>query len=66
MLQTKTTCRIAALVILSGALVLMRGGLFAQSLDIEAAKKEGRVAVYGTTVPNVMTPIHTAFEKRYG
>lgn len=66
MLQTEATCRIAALLILTGALVLMPGGLLAQSLDVEAAKKEGRVAVYGTTVPNVMTPIHTAFEKRYG
>jgi len=66
MLQTNAPCRIAALLLLTGALVLMRGGLFAQSLDVEAAKKEGRVAVYGTTVPNVMTPIHTAFEKRYG
>jgi iron(III) transport system substrate-binding protein len=39
--------------------------LLAQTLDLEAAKKEGRIVVYGTTIPNVMAPIHAGFEKRY-
>ncbi len=34
--------------------------------DIDAAKKEGRVVVYGTTLPKVIQPIHAAFEKRHG
>jgi iron(III) transport system substrate-binding protein len=66
MLQAKTTRRILSLSFLLGVLVLARGALFAQPLDTEAAKKEGKVIVYGTTVPNVMVPIHNAFEKRYG
>jgi len=66
MLQTQATRRIVSLSFLIGALVIARGALFAQSVDVEAAKKEGKVTVYGTTVPNVMVPIHTAFEKRYG
>jgi iron(III) transport system substrate-binding protein len=40
--------------------------ILAQTLDHEAAKKEGRIVVYGTTIPNVMAPIHTGFEKKYG
>jgi len=41
-------------------------GLLAQTPDLETAKKEGRIVVYGTTIPNVMAPIHAGFEKRYG
>ena len=40
--------------------------ILAQTLDQEAAKKESRIVVYGTTIPNVMAPIHTGFEKKYG
>ena len=40
--------------------------ILAQTLDHEPAKKEGRIVVYGTTFPNVMAPIHTGFEKKYG
>jgi len=40
--------------------------ILAQAPDIQAAKKEGKVVVYGTTIPKVIQPIHTAFEKRYG
>ncbi|HEX2242950.1 MAG TPA: extracellular solute-binding protein [Gammaproteobacteria bacterium] len=47
-------------------LFFLSNHLFAQALDQEAAKKEGRIVVYGTTIPKVMAPIHTGFEKRYG
>jgi iron(III) transport system substrate-binding protein len=40
--------------------------LSAQAPDPEAAKKEGKIIVYGTTIPKIMVPIHTNFEKRYG
>jgi len=40
--------------------------LSAQAPDPDAAKKEGKIIVYGTTIPNIMVPIHTNFEKRYG
>lgn len=51
------------------AVILALGGaqkLSAQGLDIDAAKKDGKVVVYGTTIPKVIQPIHAAFEKRYG
>ncbi len=38
---------------------------FAQAPDIEAAKKEGSVVVYGTVVPQSMQ-INAGFEKKYG
>jgi iron(III) transport system substrate-binding protein len=47
-------------------LFLLSNHLFAQAVDQEAAKKEARIVVYGTTIPNVMAPIHAGFEKRYG
>lgn len=40
--------------------------LFAQPVDVAAAKKEGKVVVYGTVVPQVMEQINKAFEKKYG
>jgi ABC-type Fe3+ transport system substrate-binding protein len=39
---------------------------YAQTVDAEAARKEARIIVYGTTIANVMAPIHANFEKRYG
>ena len=44
---------------------LCRGEARAQSPDIEAAKKEGSVVVYGTVVPQSMQ-INAGFEKKYG
>ena len=38
----------------------------AQSVNIDAAKKEGRVIAYGTIIPQVMTPLHQNLEKKYG
>lgn len=38
----------------------------AQPVDIDAAKKEGRVVVYGTIIPQVMGGLHKGFEKKYG
>lgn len=38
----------------------------AQSVNLEAAKKEGKVIAYGTILPQVMGPLHAAFEKKYG
>jgi len=37
----------------------------AQSPDVEAAKKEGSVSVYGSVVPQSMA-INGGFEKKYG
>ncbi len=38
----------------------------AQPINIDAAKKEGKVVAYGTIIPQVMTPLHEALEKKYG
>lgn len=38
----------------------------AQAVNVEAAKKDGKVVVYGAQVPQAMKPLHAAFEKKYG
>jgi iron(III) transport system substrate-binding protein len=38
----------------------------AQGVSLEAAKKEGKVVVYGTIVPQVMKLIGAGFEAKYG
>jgi len=37
----------------------------AQPVDVAAAKKEGRVIVYGSVVPQAMEELHKTFEKKY-
>jgi len=41
-------------------------GASAQAVNVEAAKKDGKVVVYGAQVPQAMKPLHAAFEKKYG
>lgn len=53
-------------VVFASFMLLNPARSWSQAGDAEAAKKEGKVIVYGTTIPNIMVPIHTAFEKRYG
>ncbi|HSF56506.1 MAG TPA: extracellular solute-binding protein [Candidatus Binatia bacterium] len=45
---------------------VMTGQGFAQAINVEAAKQEGKVIVYGAQVPQAMKPLHAAFEKKYG
>src|SRR5574342_736441 len=40
--------------------------VWAQPVNVEAAKKEGKVVIYGTIVPQVMTLIEKGFEGKYG
>ena len=40
--------------------------LFAQPIDIDAAKKEGKVVVYAAVPPQTMKVINDPFEKKYG
>jgi hypothetical protein len=40
--------------------------LFAQTVDIDAAKKEARVVVYAAVPPQTMKAINDPFEKKYG
>ena len=37
-----------------------------QTLNVEAAKKEGKVVVYGTMVPKVMAEVEKGFQAEYG
>lgn len=51
--------------------VLFAVGLFAspiaaQPINVDAAKKEGKLIIYGTIVPQVMTLIQKGFEAQYG
>ena len=39
---------------------------WAQPVNLEAAKKESKVVIYGTIVPQVMTLIEKGFEGKYG
>jgi len=47
-------------------LLALLESLNAQSVNVDAAKKEGKVVVYGTLVPQVMTLIEKGFEAKYG
>jgi iron(III) transport system substrate-binding protein len=45
---------------------LAAGHALAQSVNIDAAKKEGRVVVYGSVVPQAMEDFNKNFESKYG
>jgi iron(III) transport system substrate-binding protein len=42
------------------------GAVIAQSVNVDAAKKEGKVIVYGSVVPQAMEDFHRGFESKYG
>jgi iron(III) transport system substrate-binding protein len=48
------------------ALVSNAAPLLAQQANLEAAKKEGKVVVYGSVPPQSMEGLHQAFKKKYG
>jgi len=52
------------LVILAG--MAAAENLFAQAGNVDAARKEGKVVVYGSVVPQAMDGLHQAFKKKYG
>lgn len=47
-------------------LVTVTSQALAQQVSLEAAKKEGKVFVYGTIIPQVMSQIEKGFEAKYG
>lgn len=53
-----------AVVLMAG--VATRENASAQAVNVDAAKQEGKVIVYGAQVPQAMKPLHAAFEKKYG
>lgn len=40
--------------------------VFAQAVNVDAGKKEGKVVVYGSVPPQSMEGLHQAFKKKYG
>ena len=55
---------LARIFLLAGLLFV--APVFAQSVDVEAAKKEGKVIVYAAVPPQTMKVINEPFEKKYG
>jgi iron(III) transport system substrate-binding protein len=55
---------LAVLTLLISSTLPLRLG--AQGLDLEGARKEGKVVVYAAIPPQLMKPINDAFEKQYG
>ena len=53
-------------VLVLGALLLFSVPVSGQPVNIDAAKKEGRLVIYGTVVPQVMKLIQNGFETKYG
>src|SRR3972149_3523113 len=52
---------------IAAAMMLMLGAdSWAQQINLDAAKKEGKVVIYGTVVPKVMALIEKGFEAKYG
>ncbi|HEY1372383.1 MAG TPA: extracellular solute-binding protein [Candidatus Binatia bacterium] len=48
------------------SLLLVCSTVAAQSVNVDAAKKEGQVVVYGAQVPQAMDGVNKGFEKKYG
>jgi len=51
---------------LVASFTLLNSTASAQSVNVDAARKEGKVVIYGTVVPQVMTQIEKGFEAKYG
>lgn len=52
--------------LIAGGGALSAENLFAQAGNVDTAKKEGKVVVYGSVVPQAMEGLHQAFKKKYG
>src|SRR5919109_5203091 len=57
---------VIALNVLVGAAIIFEGHASGQAANVEAGKKEGRVVVYGSVVPQAMEDFHKGFEAKYG
>ncbi|MBM4299542.1 MAG: extracellular solute-binding protein, partial [Deltaproteobacteria bacterium] len=58
--------RMTLLVLGLFAAVFSAASAFAQQVNVEAARKEGKVIVYGSVVPQAMEDLHKGFEAKYG
>lgn len=57
---------VARFVLVFAGVVHLSMPAHAQPVDVDAAKREGKVVVYGTVVPQSMDLITKSFEKKYG
>ena len=63
----KTICKCWRLLGLAAtAICLLANNGLAQQANIDAAKKEGKVVVYGSVPPQAMDGLHQVFKKKYG
>ncbi|MBI2539654.1 MAG: extracellular solute-binding protein [Deltaproteobacteria bacterium] len=46
--------------------LFLPGSIYAQAVNVDAAKKEGKVVVYGSVPPQAMAGLNKGFEKKYG
>lgn len=65
-MKPKITYWFTVLVSLAVVGLVTRATVSAQAINVDAAKKEGKVIVYGAQVPQAMKPLHAAFEKKHG
>ena len=52
--------------VLAVTAVMFAGQALGQSANVDAGKKEGKVVLYGSVVPQAMDGLHQAFKKKYG
>ena len=65
--MTKVISRLVIVVeVLAVTAVMFAGQALGQSANVDAGKKEGKVVVYGSVVPQAMDGLHQAFKKKYG
>ncbi|HEY2986774.1 MAG TPA: extracellular solute-binding protein [Candidatus Binatia bacterium] len=57
---------VRSLVGLSALVALLCSTVYAQPVNVDAAKKEGKIVVYGAQVPQAMEGLHKAFKAKYG
>lgn len=65
MRQRWQSCSLAFALLLP-LLMLSASAIFAQALNPDAGKKEGKVVVYGSVVPQAMEDLHKGFKAKYG
>src|SRR5262245_63389275 len=63
---TRVPLRSVVILLLAAALNVAASAAWGQPVNLDTAKKEGKVVIYGMIVPQVMTLIEKGFEGKYG
>jgi len=64
--RRRSNIRLALLIGVVAASLIVPSHGRAQNVNVEAAKKEGKAVIYGTVVPQIMSQIEKGFEAKYG